>query len=251
MKGLTVKQQEILDFVDRFMRHEGMAPTVYEIADYFKIKSATAFAHLRALQRKGYVNRSSKARSLTLVRASDSPRHMSLTLSIPLLGRISAGLPLLAEEQIEGHMHFDPKLLPPLYIAYDPLRAEISGVYHRRLRVLFEEHNRKILAAMTEFADLAQRSYETLMAGDLATLPALINANFDLRNRVFHVAPENYRMVMQARSTGASAKFAGSGGAIIGTYEDDVMYRRLVDVMATINCRVLRPTVVPPAEEVA
>lgn len=111
MKGLTDKQQEILDFIDMFNRREGMAPTVYEIADYFKIKSATAFAHLRALQRKGYVNRSSKARSLTLLR-SDKPRHLSLTLSIPLLGRISAGAPLLAEEHIEQTINYDPSLLP-------------------------------------------------------------------------------------------------------------------------------------------
>ncbi len=111
MKGLTQKQQEILDFVEEFVRREGMAPTVYEIADYFDIKSATAFAHLRALQRKGFVSRSSKARSLTLLRA-DSPKHMSLTLSIPVLGRISAGMPLLAEEQVESTIQFDPKLLP-------------------------------------------------------------------------------------------------------------------------------------------
>jgi repressor LexA len=111
MRGLTTKQQEILDFVDHFSRSEGMAPTVYEIAEHFQIKSATAFAHLRALQRKGYVTRSSKARSLSLLR-SDSPRHLSLTLSIPLLGRISAGMPLLAEEQVESLIQFDPKLLP-------------------------------------------------------------------------------------------------------------------------------------------
>lgn len=111
MKGLTRKQQEMLDFIDQFVRREGMAPTVYEIAEYFGIKSATAFAHLRALQRKGYVTRSSKARSLTLLR-TDSPRHMSLTLSIPVLGRISAGMPLLAEEHIEDTIQFDPTLLP-------------------------------------------------------------------------------------------------------------------------------------------
>lgn len=111
MKGLTDKQQEILDFVDQFSRREGMAPTVYEIADYLGIKSATAFAHLRALQRKGYVSRSSKARSLTLLR-SDSPRHLSLILSIPILGRISAGAPLLAEEHVESTIQFDPRLLP-------------------------------------------------------------------------------------------------------------------------------------------
>lgn len=112
MKGLTKKQQEILDFIEDFSNREGMAPTVYEIADYFNIKSPTAFAHLRALQRKGYVTRSSKARSLTLLRSTDRPRHMSLTLSIPVLGRISAGAPLLAEEQVERNIQFDPTLLP-------------------------------------------------------------------------------------------------------------------------------------------
>lgn len=111
MKGLTKKQQEILDFIEAFNHQEGMAPTVYEIAEHFDIKSATAFAHLRALQRKGYVSRSSKARSLTLLR-SDSPRHLSLTLTIPVLGRISAGVPLLAEEQVETAIKFDPSLLP-------------------------------------------------------------------------------------------------------------------------------------------
>ena len=111
MRGLTEKQQNILDFIDTFQRREGMAPTVYEIAEGFSIKSATAFAHVRALQRKGYVSRSSKARSLTLLR-SDRPQHMSLTLSIPILGRISAGAPLLAEEHVESNIQFDPRMLP-------------------------------------------------------------------------------------------------------------------------------------------
>ena len=111
MKGLTEKQKRILDFVEAFMSKEGMAPTVYEIADHFNIKSATAFAHVRALQRKGYVDRSSKARSLTLLR-SNKPQQFSLTVNIPLLGRISAGAPLLAEENVEGSIQYDPKFLP-------------------------------------------------------------------------------------------------------------------------------------------
>ncbi len=111
MKGLTDKQQAILDFIAEFSRREGMAPTVYEIADHFGIKPATSFAHLRALQRKGYIDRSSKARSVTLLRG-DRPKHLSLTLSIPLLGRISAGLPLLAEENREEMIQIDPSMLP-------------------------------------------------------------------------------------------------------------------------------------------
>lgn len=111
MKGLTQKQQEILDFLEDFRFREGMSPTVHEIAHQFNIKQATAFTHVRALQRKGYVDRSSKARSLTLLQSSQ-PRHMSLTLSIPVLGRISAGAPLLAEENRESTIQFDPSLLP-------------------------------------------------------------------------------------------------------------------------------------------
>jgi glucuronokinase len=138
--------------------------------------------------------------------------------------------------------------LPPLYVAYDPQRAEVSGIYHRRLRVLFEEKNANIMAAMGEFADLAQQAYEALMAGQREKLPTLINANFDLRNRVFRVAAENYRMVMQARQSGASAKFAGSGGAIVGTYEDEAMYQRLAALLTEIGCRTIKPQIAPPQE---
>lgn len=112
MKGLTDKQQAMLDYIAHFMRTEGMAPTVYELAEHFGIKSATALAHLRALQRKGYVNRSSKARSLTLVH-SPTPRQDELVLRVPILGRVSAGVPLLAETQVEGEAILDPCLLPP------------------------------------------------------------------------------------------------------------------------------------------
>ncbi len=112
MRDLTDKQKEILGFIESFNAREHMAPTVYEIAQHFGIKSATSFAHLRALQRKGYLTRSSKARSLSLTRTTTSPRHLSLTLSIPLLGRISAGAPLLAEQNVEKSVQIDPSLLP-------------------------------------------------------------------------------------------------------------------------------------------
>ena len=146
-----------------------------------------------------------------------------------------------------GHGRYerlDPTLLPNLYIAYDPQRAEVSGKYHKKLRVLFEEKKPDILAAMSEFADIAQRGRDALLAGRQEELPALVNANFDLRDRIFNVAPANRRMVMTARSSGASAKFAGSGGAIVGTYEDDAQYARLSQALAAIGCTTLRPHVV-------
>jgi len=145
-----------------------------------------------------------------------------------------------------GHGRYerlDPALLPNLYVSYDPNRAEVSGTYHKKLRVLFEEKKPDIVAAMSEFADIAQQGRDALVAGRKEALPALVNANFDLRDRIFNVAAANRRMVMTARGTGASAKFAGSGGAIVGTYEDEAQYARLVEVLAAIGCTTLRPDV--------
>ena len=109
--------------------------------------------------------------------------------------------------------------------------------------MLFEEKKPDILAAMSEFADIAQKGRDALLAGRRDELPALVNANFDLRDRIFNVAPANRTMVMTARSTGVSAKFAGSGGAIVGTYEDDAQFSRLSAALATIGCQTIRPEI--------
>lgn len=132
-------------------------------------------------------------------------------------------------------------LLPRLYISFDPARAEVSGTYHRKLRILFEEKKPDILTAMTEFADLAQQARDALTSGHPEKLAPLMNANFDLRDRIFHVSDANRRMVLTARNTGCSAKFAGSGGAIVGTYEDNQQYARLVDAMLAIGCTTFKP----------
>ena len=58
------------------------------------------------------------------------------------------------------------------------------------------------------------------------------------------LSEENRRMVMVARNAGASAKFAGSGGAIVGTYEDDSHFERLSAALSEIGCRTLKPAIV-------
>lgn len=84
MKGLTLKQKNILNFVEEFMDREGMAPTVYEISEHFGIKTSTVFAHLRALQKKGCLSRSSKARSIMLLRTRKRLRRFAGLRSIPV-----------------------------------------------------------------------------------------------------------------------------------------------------------------------
>jgi glucuronokinase len=73
-----------------------------------------------------------------------------------------------------------------------------------------------------------------------------MNRNFDLRSKLYDIRRSDLEMIHTARRVGASAKFAGSGGAIVGTYEDDVMYQRLRDAVtqANPNWRIVRPVVV-------
>ena len=135
MKRLTDKQQEILNFISDFSRREGMAPTISEISGNFQIKAATAFAHVRALQHKGFVKRSSKARSLALAQTMH-PRNFSLSLKIPLLGNISAGVPFMAEEHVERHLLMDPGMLPRSANGQNLFALRVFGESMRDLGIL-------------------------------------------------------------------------------------------------------------------
>ena len=76
-----------------------------------------------------------------------------------------------------------------------------------------------------------------------ASAQAFAAANFDLRRSICRIPQGQLEMIERARRAGATAKFAGSGGAIIGTYPDDDVYRRLVTDLAPIECDVFRPIV--------
>lgn len=91
MKGLTKKQMAVLEFIENFEELHSMAPTVYEIAENFSVKTSTIFSHLRALQRKKYLNRTSKARSIMLTKPMHPRRRPAGLRSIPLMDLQSIG----------------------------------------------------------------------------------------------------------------------------------------------------------------
>lgn len=93
MKGLTEKQRNILDFIEDFMEVNMMAPTVYEIAEHFGIKTSTVFAHVRSLQKKNYLTRSSKARSIALRHPHKKNRRPAGLRSVPLYESLQAVSP--------------------------------------------------------------------------------------------------------------------------------------------------------------
>jgi len=137
----------------------------------------------------------------------------------------------------------NPELLPPLYVAYCTDVSEPTEVVHGNLRARFEQGEPAVVGAMARFADLASRAREVLLAGDADRLGELINANFDLRRSICPIPADQIRMVEVARSAGATAKFAGSGGAIIGTYPNETTFGCLQTELGAIGCRVIRPVV--------
>jgi repressor LexA len=112
MRELTARQREVLAFIRSFTARHGVPPTVREIGEKFRVTPRAAFDHLRALERKGMLQRRHSvgrtSRALTLSEpASGTPFR-----SVPVLGRVAAGTPLLAEENRDGELPLAATSLP-------------------------------------------------------------------------------------------------------------------------------------------
>jgi len=109
MRQLTPRQSQILEMIQDFIAETGMPPTRAEIARELGFKSANAAEeHLRALQKKGVLELVPGASRGIQLR--DSLREQ---IGLPLVGRVAAGNPILAEEHIETHYRLDPALFNP------------------------------------------------------------------------------------------------------------------------------------------
>ncbi|MBP6124189.1 MULTISPECIES: transcriptional repressor LexA [Providencia] len=109
MKALTARQQQVYDLVRDHISQTGMPPTRAEIAASLGFRSPNAAEeHLKALARKGVIeiiSGASRGIRLLLEEANDQ--------GLPLIGRVAAGEPLLAQEHIESHYQVDPQLFKP------------------------------------------------------------------------------------------------------------------------------------------
>lgn len=100
-KGLTQRQQEILDFIVEYVETEGYPPSIREIGQKFEIGSLRGVTvHLDALERKSYISRTNTPRSIKLVHPKYMPSS-SKVIMLPLVGTIAAGAPVLADQDIE------------------------------------------------------------------------------------------------------------------------------------------------------
>jgi len=150
---------------------------------------------------------------------------------------------------MEKHHHgyyepLDPTLLPKLYMAYKTDLSKVSGTVFNNLKERFNNGEEMVLQTIRELADVAEEGKQAIRNRDYQTLNRLMDHNFDLRCKIMNISASNMELVRVARVSGASAKFSGSGGAIIGMYPDDDTLSKLVVNLKKINARVIKPYVI-------
>jgi len=167
----------------------------------------------------------------------------------------------LMEERGYGDYHvmdFSP-IGGHLYVAYREDLSQGTEVYHNDLRTRYKQGNKEVLAAIARWAELTEAFRDTLAgfmqgaAGEsgiseadrktrlIDSLSSLLNENFDLRSSLYDVGDGNRELVSIARRAGASAKFAGSGGAITGLFHSEDQFAAMKEAFARKGVRAFRP----------
>jgi glucuronokinase len=133
---------------------------------------------------------------------------------------------------------------PMFYIAYRRNLSEGTEVIHNNLKARFEIGDPEVINAMQRWAQITEDFKIALNEGNNKRMNELVNENFDLRRKTIRISKGNIEMVELARSVGASAKFTGSGGAIIGICEDDLMFNKLKNKLNANGIEVIKPNIV-------
>lgn len=160
------------------------------------------------------------------------------------------------------YKHLDPTpIADALYIAYRADLSQGTEVYHSDLRRRYKEGQPDVLKAIERWAELTLAFRQALETRDegrgtggegkgpsslVLRLSSLLNENFDLRASLYNVGDGNRFLVETARKYGASAKFAGSGGAIVGLLEDPEAFERMRAEFAQTGIVALRPKIIGP-----
>jgi glucuronokinase len=112
------------------------------------------------------------------------------------------------------------------------------------VKARYEQGEPLVVDTLREIAQVAEDGRAALQNNDIGQFAKLIDKNFDLRAQIFGISESNRELVTVARKCGASAKFTGSGGSIIGTYDSDEILRCLVINLQKINARVIKPYII-------
>ena len=122
--------------------------------------------------------------------------------------------------------------------------SEPTEVFHNDAQERFRRGDADVVNGMRRVADLAASARQVLLDRDAGRLSRLVDENFNVRRSIFTLPDWQVQMVDAARTCGASANFAGSGGAIVGTYDDERTFEHLQDALLAVGSRVIKPQIV-------
>ena len=151
---------------------------------------------------------------------------------------------LMDRQGYGNYERLDPASLPNMYLAYRTSLSEGTEVFHSNVRERWRAGDPEVVQAMSTWASYAEQGRAALLQRDYGALNRLIDANFDLRAKLYQISDGNLEMIRTARAAGASANFAGSGGAIVGSYQDERMFQTLVSTMRPLGVAVVSPRIV-------
>ncbi len=151
---------------------------------------------------------------------------------------------IMLKQKYGNYKSLEPSLLPKLYVAYRHDLSEPTEIFHNNIRDRFNRGERKVINAIRLWAGLTDKVKYCLLNKQTEKTGELLNANFDQRCKIYQIGKQNIQMVQIARSTGASAKFTGSGGAIVGTCKNEQMFNQLKKKLHKLNIKVIKPRIV-------
>ena len=179
-KELTNRQRKVLDFITNYIRDTGYPPTVREIAGEFKISSKGAYDHLVAVEKKGYIRRDpAKPRAIELMDFVPG-RAYGQVIEIPVLGKVAAGEPLLANQNIERTITLSNDLIR----TEEPFALKIKGESMTGAGILEGDY---VIVKQQQDAD--QGDIVVALIGDEATVKRFYRAGDHIR-----LQPENPTM---------------------------------------------------------
>lgn len=141
------------------------------------------------------------------------------------------------------YQHLQPPIVPNFYIAYSEELSEGAEMVHNIMRQRYNAGDPQVHKVMQQIGELSTQFRNSLFVGDLPTMNSLINRNFDLRASIYQISKGNLELINCTRNVGASAKFAGSGGAIVGIYADENMYHHLEAKLKKIRAHLIKPII--------
>ncbi len=155
LKKLTQKQDQILEYIKDKIRESGFPPTVREIGDKFNITVKGAYDHIKAIEKKGYI-RTEQNKSRAIVILEQTSELTGESLSIPLVGRIAAGVPITAEENIDEYLAFPKSMFSNgTYFALQVKGDSMinGGIHNGDIAIIKQQQaadNGEIIAALLE-----------------------------------------------------------------------------------------------------